>query len=92
MRPSGEYEAEVRTGRDHLHMGPASKRQMSRRHSKLTKRQAVPEAPRQPNHQPQWQEATSGPTWVEEEQKAEPQVPWLMGNLGEMTVPAFSFA
>ena len=92
MRPSAEYGVEVRTERDQLFMGPASKRQMSRRHSKLTKRQAQPESPRQPNHQPQWQEATSGPAWVQEEQKAEPHVPWLMGNVGGMTVPTFSFA
>jgi hypothetical protein len=35
-----------------------------------------------------WHEAISEAAWAEqEEQKA--QVPWLMGNLEQMTVPAF---
>ena len=91
MRPRVVYEAEVGTGREQLPPGPAGKRQMSRRHYKLTQRQAEPEGPRQPNHQPQWHEATSHPAQAEEEeQKADQQVPWHMDNLEEMTVPAFS--
>ena len=91
MRPRVVYEAEVGTGRDHLPSGPASKRQMSRRHYKQTQRQADQEAPRQPYHQPQWEEATSHPALTEqEEQKADHQVPWQMDNLEEMSVPAFS--
>ena len=93
MMPSAEYEAEVSTRRDQLLKGPASQRKMSRRHYKQTQRQAYPEALRQPNHQPQRQEATSLPELTEEEEsKDDQQVPWHMGHLDGMTIPAFSLS
>ena len=58
LRTGAQAEAEVRTGREQLPKGPAGKGNLSRRHIKQAKRQAEPEGPRQPNHQPQWKEAT----------------------------------
>ena len=46
LRPRGQAEAEVRTGRDQLPQGPASKGNLSRRQTKQAKRQARPEEPR----------------------------------------------
>ena len=55
----------------------------------MEQRRPEVESPRQPNHQPRWREATSAAILAgQEEEKA--QVPWLMGNLEQMTVPAFS--
>ena len=71
-------------------MGPASESKLSRRHTKQAQRQARPEEPRQPNHQPQWQEATSNQAWAEEEAKRQPHLAWDMDRLDGMTVPAFS--
>ena len=50
---------DLRTGRDQLPKGPEGNGNLSRRHTKVAKRQARPEGPRQPNHQPQWREATT---------------------------------
>ena len=83
-------EAEVRTGRDHLPSGTASKGNLSRRQTKLAKRQARPEEPRQPNHQPQWREATIRQARTEEEAKVAPQPGWNLDQLEAMTIPAFS--
>ena len=63
---------------------------MSRRHTKLAKRQAEPEGPRQPNHQPQWKEETVRQAQTEEEVKLAPQPGWNLDQLDHMTVPAFS--
>ena len=71
-------------------MRPENKRNLSRRHTKLAQRQARPEEPRQPNHQPQWQDATSRQAWAEEEVKRLPQLAWDMDRLDGMTVLAFS--
>ena len=73
MRPRTARETEVRTGRDQLPPGTVSKGNLSRRHTKQAKRQAVPEGPRQPNHQPQWREATVRQAQAEEEVKLAPQ-------------------
>jgi len=87
MRPSRYREAEVGVGKAQLPQRSANVSKMSRRHTKLEKRRPEVDAPRQPNHQPQWRQATSEAAG-HEEQKA--QVPWLMGNLEQMSVPAFS--
>ena len=89
LRPSRGNEAEVRTGRDQLPQGPARESKLSRRQTKQEQRRPEVQAPRQPNHQPRWREATSAVILAgQEEEKA--QVPWLMGNLEQMSVPAFS--
>ena len=89
LRPSRGNEAEVRTGRDQLPQGPARGSKLSRRQTKQEQRRPEVEALRQPNHQPRWREATSTVILAgHEEEKA--QVPWLMGNLEQMSVPAFS--
>ena len=72
LRTGAQAEAEVRTGRDQLPKGPARNCNLSRRHTKLAKRQAEPEGPRQPNHQPQWKEATVMQAHAEEEVKLAP--------------------
>ena len=50
----------------------------------------MPEGPRQPNHQPQWKEATVRQAHAEEEFKLDPQPGWNLEHLDQMTVPAFS--
>ena len=83
-------EGEVRTGREQLPKGPAGKGNLSRRHAKQAKRQAEPEGTRQPNHQPQWREATVRQAHAEEEGNRAPQPGWNLDQVDQMTVPAFS--
>ena len=66
-------------GKAQLPQRSANVSKMSRRHTKLEKRRPEVDAPRQPK----CNEAVG-----QEEQRA--QVPWLMGNLEQMSVPAFS--
>jgi hypothetical protein len=90
MRPRTVRETDVRTGRDQLPLGTASKGNLSRRHTKQVKKQARPEGPRQPNHQPQWKEATVMQAEAEEEVKRAPQPGWNLDQLDQLTIPAIS--
>ena len=66
----------------------AGRPELSRRQTKQEQRRPETDAPRQPNHKTKWREAISETASAnQEEQKV--QVLWLMGNLEQMTVPAF---
>ena len=90
MRPSCNREAEVGVGKAQLPQRSANVSKLSRRHTKLEKRRPEVDAPRQPNHQPQWKEATVRQAHAEEEGNRAPQPGWNLNQLDQMTVPAFS--